>query len=318
MRWSKTKKILSWYLLLLIPLTGTVVFNVYPLLRTLGTSLENIKGTFIGFTNYKILFGNDEFKKDVVNTLYMAVLGVGFNVPVAFIIANILNHVRRGKNVFKVIFLLPMIMSMVTVATLFKYLLMPNESGIVNYLLGFLGISPKLWLNGAATARESLVAMAIWKGIGYNIILFFAGLQSVSRELYEASEIDGANEWNKWIYITIPCIKNTFVFVLITSSISALKRFTEVYAVSGETGNPAGALGTIMLFIYKNSFSTLNYKDEGQAAAASIMLFVIILGVTLINYLVTNDKEERPPRRRSAKCDDGTGKKRRSRRRAGR
>ena len=113
-------------------------------------------------------------------------------------------------------------------------------------------------------------------------------------------------EWNKWIYITIPCIKNTFVFVLITSSISALKRFTEVYAVSGETGNPAGALGTIMLFIYKNSFSTLNYKDEGQAAAASIMLFVIILGVTLINYLVTNDN------------DDGTGKKRRSRRRAGR
>ena len=106
--------------------------------------------------------------------------------------------------------------------------------------------------------------------------------------------------------------------MLITSSISALKRFTEVYAVSGETGNPAGALGTIMLFIYKNSFSTLNYKDEGQAAAASIMLFVIILGVTLINYLVTNDKEERPPRRRSAKCDDGTGKKRRSRRRAGR
>ena len=127
MRWSKTKKILSWYLLLLIPLTGTVVFNVYPLLRTLGTSLENIKGTFIGFTNYKILFGNDEFKKDVVNTLYMAVLGVGFNVPIAFIIANMLNHVRRGKNVFKVIFLLPMIMSMVTVATLFKYLLMPNE-----------------------------------------------------------------------------------------------------------------------------------------------------------------------------------------------
>lgn len=297
MKGLKVKKILSWYLLLAIPLIGTVVFNVYPLIRTIVTSMENIKGTFIGFTNYKILFGNAEFRKDVVNTLYMALLGVGFNVPIAFIIANMLNNIRRGKNIYKVIFLLPMIMSMVTVATLFKYLLMPNESGIVNYLLGYLGISPKLWLNDAASARESLVAMAIWKGIGYNIILFFAGLQGVSRELYEAADIDGANEWNKWIYITIPCVKNTFVFVLITSSIAALKRFTEVYAVSGETGNPAGMLGTIMLFIYKNSFSTLNYKDEGQAAAASVTLFLIILVVTLMNYIVTNDK------------DDGYGKK---------
>lgn len=302
MKFSKARKMLSWYLLLAVPLIGTIVFNIYPLLRTMGTSLENIKGTFIGFTNYKILFGNAEFRKDVINTLYMALLGVGFNVPIAFVIANMLNNIRKGKNIYKVVFLLPMIMSMVTVATLFKYLLMPNESGIVNYLLSYLGISPKLWLNDAASARESLVAMAIWKGIGYNIILFFAGLQGVSKELYEAADIDGANEWNKWIYITIPCVKNTFVFVLITSSIAALKRFTEVYAISGETGNPAGALGTIMLFIYKNSFSTLNYKDEGQAAAASVTLFLIILVVTLINYIVTNDK------------DDGYGKKKWGRR----
>ncbi len=301
MKSSKIKKVLGWYLLLAIPLIGTVVFNFYPLIQTILRSVQNIKGNFIGFTNYRIMFGNAEFRQDVINTLYMALLGVGFNVPIAFVIANMLNSIRRGKNVYKVIFLLPMIMSMVTVATLFKYLLMPNESGVVNYLLSYLGISPKLWLNDAGSARESLVAMAIWKGIGYNIILFFAGLQGVSKELYEAAEIDGANEWNKWIYITIPSVRSTFIFVLITSSISALKRFTEVYAVSGETGNPAGMLGTIMLFIYKNSFSTLNYKDEGQAAAASVTLFLIILVVTIFNSVVTSEK------------DDGYGKKKRRR-----
>ncbi|HIT90449.1 MAG TPA: sugar ABC transporter permease [Candidatus Merdenecus merdavium] len=292
MKQSNVKSVMSWYLLLAIPLIGTLVFNIFPLAQTVVTSFENVKGDFIGLMNYKILFTNAEFKRDVINTLYMAVLGVVFNVPVAFIIANMMNNLPKGKNIYKVIFLLPMIMSMVTVATLFKYLFMPNESGVVNYLLSFLGINPKLWLNSPSSARESLVFMAIWKGIGYNIILFFAGLQSVSPELYEAAEIDGANELHKWIYITIPSVKSTFIFVLITSSIASLKRFTEVYAISGETGNPGGALGTIMLFIYKNSFSTLNFKDEGLAAAASVFLFVMILSVTIINYIVTREKKD--------------------------
>ena len=296
----KIKRYISWYLLLLIPMVGTLVFNFYPLIQTMVTSLQNMNGKFIGFTNYRIMFASSEFKQTVINTLYMAVLGVAFNIPLAFIIASLLNNIGRGKGIYRVIFLLPMVMSMVTVVTLFKYLMLPNEGGVFNYIIGVLGFEPSLWLNGTGTARESVVFIAVWKGIGYNVILFFAGLQGIPADMYEAAEIDGANSFKKWLYITIPASKSTFTFVLITSTIAALKRFTEVYAVSMETGNPAGRLETLLLYIYKNSFSTLNYKDEGLAGAASVVLFLIILAATLVNSHLTKEKEvsaDKPKRR---------------------
>lgn len=298
----KIKRYISWYLLLLIPMVGTLVFNFYPLIQTMVTSLQNMNGKFIGFTNYRIMFASSEFKQTVINTLYMAVLGVAFNIPLAFIIASLLNNIGRGKGIYRVIFLLPMVMSMVTVVTLFKYLMLPNEEGVFNYIIGILGFEPSLWLNGTGTARESVVFIAVWKGIGYNVILFFAGLQGIPADMYEAAEIDGANSFKKWLYITIPASKSTFTFVLITSTIAALKRFTEVYAVSMETGNPAGRLETLLLYIYKNSFSTLNYKDEGLAGAASVVLFLIILAATLVNSHLTKEKEvsaDNPKRRRT-------------------
>ena len=296
----KIKRYISWYLLLLIPMVGTLVFNFYPLIQTMVTSLQNMNGKFIGFTNYRIMFASSEFKQTVINTLYMAVLGVAFNIPLAFIIASLLNNIGRGKGIYRVIFLLPMVMSMVTVVTLFKYLMLPNEEGVFNYIIGVLGFEPSLWLNGTGTARESVVFIAVWKGIGYNVILFFAGLQGIPADMYEAAEIDGANSFKKGLYITIPASKSTFTFVLITSTIAALKRFTEVYAVSMETGNPAGRLETLLLYIYKNSFSTLNYKDEGLAGAASVVLFLIILAATLVNSHLTKEKEvsaDKPKRR---------------------
>ena len=296
----KIKRYISWYLLLLIPMVGTLVFNFYPLIQTMVTSLQNMNGKFIGFTNYRIMFASSEFKQTVINTLYMAVLGVAFNIPLAFIIASLLNNIGRVKGIYRVIFLLPMVMSIVTVVTLFKYLMLPNEEGVFNYIIGILGFEPSLWLNGTGTARESVVFIAVWKGIGYNVILFFAGLQGIPADMYEAAEIDGANSFKKWLYITIPASKSTFTFVLITSTIAALKRFTEVYAVSMETGNPAGRLETLLLYIYKNSFSTLNYKDEGLAGAASVVLFLIILAATLVNSHLTKEKEvsaDKPKRR---------------------
>lgn len=300
----KIKRYISWYLLLLIPMAGTLVFNFYPLIQTMVTSLQNMNGKFIGFTNYRIMFASSEFKQTVINTLYMAVLGVAFNIPLAFIIASLLNNIGRGKGIYRVIFLLPMVMSMVTVVTLFKYLMLPNEEGVFNYIIGILGFEPSLWLNGTGTARESVVFIAVWKGIGYNVILFFAGLQGIPADMYEAAEIDGANSFKKWLYITIPASKSTFTFVLITSTIAALKRFTEVYAVSMETGNPAGRLETLLLYIYKNSFSTLNYKDEGLAGAASVVLFLIILAATLVNSHLTKEKEVSAdnPKRRGTKA----------------
>jgi len=274
--------------MLAIPIVGMIVFNLYPLVQTFIDSFQNTKNAFIGVVNYNILFSDEAFNQSLRNTLYMAVLGVCLNVPFAFIFANMLNNIPRGKNVYKVFFLLPMVLSMITVGTLFKYLLASDESGIVNHLLSYLGLGPYAFFNDPSSARESVVTMAVWKGMGYNVILFFAGLQVVPRELYEAARVDGANEFKQWIHITIPGIKNTFTFVFVTSTIAALKRFTDVYAISGEYGNPAGSLYTLMLYIYRNSFSTLNYKDLGRASAASIVMFVVIMAVTLMQLKFTS------------------------------
>ena len=298
----KRRQYMSWYRLLLIAIIGTLVFNFYPLIETFITSLKNMNGSFIGFTNYKILFSSDEFRQSIINTLYMAVLGVGLNVPLAFIIASVLNSIAHGKGIYRVIFLLPMVMSMITVVTLFKYMMMPSADGVFNYILSFFGVAPKLWLNDPKAARECVVLIAVRKGIGYNIILFFAGLQGISADMYEAAEIDGANAFKRWLYITIPASKNTFTFVIMTSTIAALKRFTEIYAVSRETGNPAGKLETIMLYIYKNSFSTLNYKDEGLAGAASVILFIIILAATVLNNKLTGERKPRRSKRIGGKA----------------
>lgn len=280
-----------WYLLIMIPLLGTLLFNVYPLFKSLHDSFCNMKGVPIGLVNYQIMLLDPDFQQAIINTIYMAVLEVIVNIPLAFILANMLNQIPKARNVYKVIFLFPMIMSMVTVAIMFKYLMMPDDSGVINYILGWFHITPKGFLNDLSMSRESLVAMSIWKGVGYNIIIFFAGLQAIPTEYYEAADIDGANEFRKWWNITVPCMKNTFIFVLITTTIAALKRFTDVYAVSGETGNPAGTLNTIMLYIYKNSFSTYNYKDLGLASAASIILFLLILAFTILNFTVTRERK---------------------------
>ncbi len=278
---------LEWYLLIAIPLIGTLIFNVVPLFQTIVNSMSNSQSQFIGFTNYGITFKDYEFKQSVFNTLYMGILGVFLNIPIAFTLANMLNNIPKGKNVYKVFFLLPLITSIVTVAILFKFIFSPDKASIANYVISLIGMQPLGWFNDVNMSRETLVMMALWKGIGYNVILFFAGLQTVPTELYEAATIDGANERQKWRYITIPCMRNTFIFVYITSCIAVLKRFADVYAVSSEYGNPGGTLFTIILYIYRKSFSTLFYKDLGVASAASVVLFILILVITAINYFLT-------------------------------
>jgi len=267
------------------------MFNLVPLLKTFIDAMHNNAGTFIGFTNYEILFNDEEFIIAIKNTVYMGALGVCLNIPFAFIFANMLNRIPRGKNLFKVIFLTPMIISIVAVALIFKFIFSADSAGVINYFLSLFGISPKGWFSDPSMSRETVIIMAIWKGIGYNIILLFAGLQTIPSEYYEAASIDGANEFQKTTKITLPCLRNTLIFVYLTSCISVLKRFADVYAISGEYGNPANTLLTVILYIYKKMFSTLFFKDVGIGSAASIVLFFIILFITCINYILTEERE---------------------------
>jgi len=281
----------SWYLFILVPVVGVIVFNFYPLAEVIRLSFLNARGGFIGTVNYEILFEDSLFRVSVVNTIYMGVLGIILNLPLAFILAVMLNRIRRGQSFFKMIFLLPIIMSMVSVVMIFKFIFSPDPAGIVNSFLALFGVEPQLWIASPAQARETVVMMAVWKNLGYNVILFFAGLQSVPEEYYEAASIDGANEAHKIWHITLPCIKNTMIFVYITTCIAVLRRFTEVYAISSEYGYPGNALMTIILYIYRQSFSTLFFQDIGRGSAAGVVLFIIIMLITALNFLVI-DRDE--------------------------
>ncbi len=282
----------GWYAMVAVPLIGTLVFNLYPMLVTIYNSTCNTAGAFIGTINYGILFRDSEFHDALVNTLYMGLLGVGISIPVAFMLAYMLNRIPRGRNVFKVLFLLPMIISIVAVAMLFKHIFNPDPASIANYVLGLFGLKPMEWFASTATARETVILMTLWKNVGYSVILFYAGLQTLPMELYEAADIDGANEWDKLRSITVPCMRNILIFVYITNTIGALRRFADVYAVSSEYGYPANKLITIMLYVYRKSFSTLFYKDTGVASAASTVLFALILVITALNWKLTGESND--------------------------
>ncbi len=291
---KKIRDTRDWYFLLLIPILGTIVFSMMPLVQTIVDSMHNASGDYVGLANFGNLFRDGQFIKSIGNTAYMGVLGVILNIPLAFAIANIINNIIWGKSVFKTVLLLPIVMSMVTVALLFKFIFAADDNSIANSVLRFLGMEPSSWINDPAISRIMVVVMNLWKNLGYNVILFLAGLQNVSREYYEAASIDGANTFKQWLYITIPCMKNSFVFVYITMCINVLKRFTDVYAISAETGEPAGSLYTMMLYIYNKSFSTKFSKDLGAASSASLVLFGIILLITLMNFALTEgDNKEK-------------------------
>lgn len=281
----------EWYLMLAIPVIGTIIFNIYPLILTFIDSFHNTGGTYIGLTNYKILWTDSLWSEALVNTLYMGVLGVGFSIPLGFLMAYMMNRVPLFKNLFKTIYLFPMIVSIVAVSMVFKFIFNADPNSVVNFVLAKLGIQAQGWFASTAQARETVIVMTLWKNVGHTTILFFAGLQTVPTELLEAGDIDGANEWHKLWNIVVPNMKNTLVFVFITNTIGALKRFADVYAVSSEYAYPGNKLMTLMLYIYRKSFSTLFYKDVGVASSASFMLFLFIIIITIIQMRVTGEAE---------------------------
>lgn len=285
------KKYGEWYIMLAVPVIGTILFNIWPLILTIVNSFQNTAGSWVGLVNYQILFTDALWPKAIINTLYMGVIGVGLSIPIAFLMAYMLNRVPLFKNAFKTIYLFPMIVSVVAVAMVFKFVFNADANSPANLLLQFFGLPVSGWFANTSTSRETVMIMTLWKSVGHSAILFFAGLQTMPTELLEAADIDGANEWNKLWSITIPNMKNTLIFVFITNTIGALKRFADVYAISSEYGQPGDTLVTIMTYIYRKSFSTLFYKDLGVASAASFVLFIFIIAITMAEMKITGESE---------------------------
>ncbi|WP_213585477.1 carbohydrate ABC transporter permease [Paenibacillus sp. J2TS4] len=273
---------------------GVLAFAIYPMFAALYMSFlqtggSAMSGTWVGASNYEYVMKDPIFWQSLYNTFYMGIFSVILGIGLSFILASLINSLKwdLGKNFFKGVYFLPNVVSAVATSLLFSFLFYPAKEGLLNFVVGWFNIEPVGWFTDPRYSRFSIVLMSLWGALGYNTIIFLAGLQSVPRDLYEAAEVDGAGGLKRWYYITIPYLRPIFVFMLIMGTIGGMKRFTDVWLIGGTAGNPGGSLMTAVLYIYRNAFLA---SQMGVATAASYLLFIIILILTIFMMLMNRRK----------------------------
>jgi ABC-type sugar transport system permease subunit len=279
---------LVWYGFLAAPLFLIMVFVAYPTAITFRDSVftETPDGPrWVGLYHFGRLFSNGVFWGALGNTILLGVAFLGITIPLATILASMLNRLRRGSTPLKVIYFLPQLTSSVAVAMMFNYVFQPDW-GLLNGTLRALGLDqvplwladPRLSLGGS---RAAVTLLAVWAGVGYFIIIVLAGLQSIPNDLYDAAAIDGASPVQAWWYVTLPSLRPTFIFLLITGSIDALSRFGDLWTLGGPGGSPARSLQSIVMFMFQAGFES---NDYALAATTAVVFFLIVLLVTLIAF----------------------------------
>ncbi len=276
------------YLFLLPAFVLLAVFFFIPFIDTILLSFKDFSTDiynpqFIGFSNYIQLFKSKEFYTTLTNTFLFLIMVVPILAILPLIVAIFINQKIKWVNIYKILIYLPVIISIVVVAIAFKWLY--AQQGILNYLAELFGLSAIGWLTDTKFALLSVAIVTIYKGIGYYMMIYISALIGVPKDLYEAADIDGASEIKKHLTVTIPKIMPTIALVVIISSISALKVFTEIYVMT--KGGPLNSTKTIVYYIYERAFENL---DLSMASAASVVLLFIILAFSIINITCFENK----------------------------
>ena len=226
---------------------------------------------FVGLGNYARLLGNDLFWQSMFNTSYILVIQVPLMIGLALALALALNaSFMRLKGVFRTAIALPVSANLVAYSTVFL-LLFNEQLGFLNYVLAGVGLGPVPWLTDGFWARNTIIAAVTWRWTGYNMIILLAGLQTIPQQLYEAAEIDGANRWEKFRYVTLPQLKPVFLFVVVLSTIGTFKLFAEPYVITG--GGPTNSTITIVQYIYRQAFVNFNL---GYASALTVVFVAVV------------------------------------------
>ncbi|HSK19138.1 MAG TPA: sugar ABC transporter permease [Longimicrobiales bacterium] len=234
---------------------------------------------FVGLRNYVELFSNSVFWTALRNTFYFALVGGPLTVAASLAAALLINaRVVRFKSFFRTIFFIPFVTTLVAVAIVWRYLYHP-QYGMLNYVLGWFGVSPVDWLGDPRTAMPAIILLAIWKNFGYNMLIFIAGMQTIPSELYEAAELDGAGALRKFRHITLPMLAPTFLFVGVITMIGYFQLFAEPYVMTA--GGPLRSTTSLVLLMYEEGF---RWWRMGVAAAVAFILFAIILVWTLFQF----------------------------------
>lgn len=269
-----------------------LVFSIIPIFLALFISFTDMslagladysRVSFIGMENYSTIINDQVFIKSIQNTLFYVVFGVPLVILFSMTIAIL---IKLGDNKFfsmmRVVFYSPSITNIVAVALVWTFLFNPSQHiGLLNQFLAWFGVGPVGWLTDTDISKISLGILAVWRAIGINMLIFSAALQSIPDSMYEAAELDGASRWQQIWRITIPQLKFSTFFVVVTTIIGWLQFFEEPFVMTD--GGPLNSTISVALFIYRNGFQLNNF---GYAAAGSLLLFVAIIIATLVQLRI--------------------------------
>ncbi len=272
---------------LMIPL---LIYWIIPSLASLYYSLTNysvvLPTKWVGVDNFVRLWNDDMFWRALRNSAYFTFVSIPLNIAFGLILAIAVNSPIRLRNFFRVVFYLPLVTSTIALSMVWLWLFDPHI-GLLNLLLKTVGLPPQQWLQSTSQAMPSIILMSVWGSVGGAMIIYLAGLQGIPDHLYEAAQVDGATGWQSFWYITLPLLRPITLYLVVTGIIGSFQIFGPIYAMTG--GGPAFATTTIVHQIYINGF---RYFNMGYAAAQSWVLFLLLLGVSIVNLrLMTRGME---------------------------
>lgn len=275
-----------WGVVFILPqLVSLICFGIIPIVIAFILSFYEWNGftipEFIGIENFITVLKDPDMWTAVRNTLVYTVIYVPCSIILALLLAVVLNKVA-GKLIYRAVFFLPQIVTSVGIAVVWSWIYQP-QFGILNMVLRFFGFEGREWLRDPSTAMGAVIVMSIWWGLGYNIVLFLAGLQNVPSTYIDAAKIDGATSKDIFLHITVPLISPTTLLVTITTMIDSFQVFDQMFLLTN--GGPAKSTYTIALHIYQTAFSEY---EMGQASTISLFLFVVIVAISALQFKLSN------------------------------
>ena len=270
-----------------------VVFFFVPVVLCFVLSFTNARlisphgPEFVGLDNFTRLFSDPLFWKSLRNTLYFGAVVVPLQSGFALGLALLINTRIRGINAYRAVYFIPVVTSIVVVSILWKFMYQPD--GLINSFLRSISggaIQGTDWLGNPTTALGAIMLMSIWQAVGFHMVIWLSGLQTIPGDLYEASSLDGASNWQNFRYVTWPSLRQTRTFILVTITISALSLFAQIQVMT--QGGPLDSTSTVVFQAVRAGFAQ---QQTGYASAISLVFFVLVLAVSLVQRYLTRDKD---------------------------
>ncbi len=293
---EKTESMMAWVfstpaIILLI------IFLVIPFAMAIGLAFTdqrlipnpNLPTQFVGMRNFVRLIKDEAFLRGVLNNFYFVIVVVPIQSALALLLAILVNQKLKGMNFFRTVYFAPVVTSMVVVAVVWTFLYNPGE-GLINAFLTTISfglIEPQSWLQNTKLVFPAIMVLSIWQGAGFQMVIYLAGLQEIPDDLYEASNVDGANALQQFFYITLPQLRNTTIFVILSTTILAFKLFDQVKVMT--EGGPQNASMTTMLYVIEQGWGQLKV---GYAASISVVFFIIVLLVSILQRVFLREERQ--------------------------